>query len=201
MHPHPSGTVVVPNSGQLRHIEFVRDLFALETPPGTRFDFPSSGSVVQNLNRAVRELRGEWAWLQSDDHRFAPDLLLHLLALQAPIVVPLCVKRSPPYRLLVGRETTVEDPHSGRTYPGFVPLNSEDLPAEPFSVEIAGTGGMLVRREVFDAIGYPYFESTDGLYLNEDVEFCRRARAAGFQILCDPTARLGHISSVPVWAT
>jgi GT2 family glycosyltransferase len=177
----------------------VRDLFALDKPEGTLVVFPSSGSVVQNLNRALREMRGEWAWLQSDDHRFAPDLLHRLLSHEADVVVPLCVKRSPPYRLVVGTETTVTDEHTGRRYPGFVPLDREALPSEVFPVEIAGTAGMLIRRHVLDAVGYPYFESTDGLYLNEDVEFCRKVRATGLEVLCDPNAALGHVSSVPVW--
>jgi GT2 family glycosyltransferase len=193
------GTIIVPNPGMLRHIEFVRDLFRLDKPAGTEVVFPSSGSVVKNLNNAVRELHGEWAWLQSDDHRFGPDLLNRLLAHEADIVVPLVVKRSPPYGLVVGSETTVTDELSGRTYPAFVPLDQDALAGSPFSVEMAGTAGMLIRRRVFDALGFPYFESTDGLYTNEDIEFCRRARAKGFEILCDPNARLGHIVSTPVW--
>jgi GT2 family glycosyltransferase len=195
------GTIVVPNSGLLRHVEFVSDLFALHKPEGTRVVFPSSGSVVKNLNNAVRELHGEWAWLQADDHRFAPDLLTRLLSHEADVIVPLCVKRSPPYELVIGNEVESTDSLTGRVYPGFLPAAPEGLPPDVFSVEIAGGAGMLIRRHVFDAIGYPYFESTDGLYTNEDLTFCQRVRAAGFEILCDPQARLGHISSVPVWPT
>lgn len=195
------GTIIVPNSGLLRHVEFATDLFRLDKPEGTRVVFPSSASVVKNLNNAIRELHGEWAWLQADDHRFAPDLLTRLLSHEADVIVPLCIKRSPPYALVIGNEETITDEHSGRTYPGFVPLDPEDTPHEVFPVEVAGSAGMLIRRRVFEALGYPYFESTDGLYTNEDITFCQRVRAAGFEILCDPHARLGHISSVPVWPT
>lgn len=195
------GTIIVPNAGHLRHIEFVRDLFALEKPEGTRVVFPSSGSVTQNLNRALRELHGEWAFLLADDHTLPRDLLVRLLALEAEIAVPLCVKRTPPHQLVVGTETEILDIHSGRRYPAYTPLPLGSVPDEPFPVEIAGTGGMLIRRFVLDAIGgYPWFESSDGLYLNEDIEFSRKARRAGFRIICDPHSRLGHIASVPVWA-
>lgn len=193
-----AGIIITPNSGQLPHIEFVRSLFALEVPAGTRFLFPSSGSVVQNLNRS---LVGEfdWAWLLAPDHVFQSDILTRLLAQMSDIIVPLCVKRSPPHQLVIGSETTVTDETSGREYPGYLPLGLDDLDDRVFSVEIAGSAGMLIRRGVFDAIGAPYFESTDGLYLNEDVEFCRRVRAAGYEINVDPAARLAHIVPVPVW--
>jgi GT2 family glycosyltransferase len=48
---------------------------------------------------------------------------------------------------------------------------------------------MLIRRSVFEAAGLfdeAYFFSF------EDVEFSLRARAAGFQVLCVPEARVWH---------
>lgn len=193
-----TGRIITPNAGSLPHIEFVRDLLALDAPEGTEYLFPSSGSVVQNLNRA---LQGEfaWAWLLAPDHRFHPDLLTRLLAREADVVVPLCVKRSPPHQLVIGDETSVRDTSTGREYPAYTPLALDRVPDTPFTVEIAGSAGLLVRKHVLDAIGFPYFESSDGLYLNEDVVFSQRVRRAGFQILCDPHAHLAHIASVPVW--
>ena len=43
----------------------------------------------------------------------------------------------------------------------------------------------------------PYFE-TYGKQ-NEDLEFCRKIRNAGFKIHCDTGAHLGHIAQVIVW--
>lgn len=168
-------------------------------PRDTEFLFPSGGSVVQNLNRALYGRQFDWAFLLAPDHRFGAGLLNQLLAHGAPIVVPLCVKRSAPYPLVIGRETTTRDEKTGREYPAYVALGLGDTPSSPFTVEVAGNAGALIRREVFDALGYPYFESTDGLYVNEDVTFSLRARAAGFDILVDPDARLAHITHVPVW--
>ena len=42
---------------------------------------------------------------------------------------------------------------------------------------------MLVKRHVLEAIGEPYFE-TFGKQ-NEDLEFCRKIRNAGFKIHVD----------------
>ena len=194
------GTIIVPTTGLIRHTEFAHSLERLVRPEGTRVHYPTSGSVVTNLNRAIRMLPSEheWVWLLGDDHVFDPHLLSRLLEHDAPIVVPLCAKRSAPYRLVCGGETTTFDEHTGREYPALEPLALEDVPAAPFTVELSGTAGMLIRRQVLRAIGDPWFESTDGLYLNEDFTFCQKARAHGFEILCDPEAWLGHIGSMRI---
>lgn len=203
---YPPGLIVVPNSGMLRHTQFVADLFACDKPVGTQVSFPQSGSVVQNLNRSLMEMRQnwpwlEWAWLQSDDHAFPKNLLLKLLDHEAPIVCPLIVRRSRPDQLVFGREIETVDGPTGRTYPAYESTCLADIPDEPFTVEICGTGGMLVRSEVLDAVGFPYFESTDGVYLNEDIEFSRKVRAVGFEIKVDPACRMAHLMTLPVWPT
>jgi hypothetical protein len=62
-----------------------------------------------------------------------------------------------------------------------------------FEVDAAGSAGMLVRREVLDTIGDPWFESTNGTVLNEDVIFCRKARAAGFRVFATADVVMGHL--------
>ena len=203
---YPPGLIVVPNTGLMRYTQFVADLFAVDKPVGTQVSFPQSGSVVQNLNRALLEMRTnwpwlEWAWLQSDDHAFSKDILLKLLDHEADVICPLIVRRSRPDQLVFGKATTIRDDATGRIYPAYESSNLDSIPDEPFTVEVAGTGGMLVRREVLDAVGYPYFESTDGLYLNEDIEFSRKVREAGFEIKVDPTCRMAHLMTLPVWPT
>ena len=188
----------------LRYTQFVADLFAVDKPVGTQVSFPQSGSVTQNLNRALLEMRDnwpwlEWAWLQSDDHAFGQHLLTSLLDHDLPVVAPLIVRRSRPDQLVFGREIETVDEPTGRTYPAYESTSLLDIPDEPFPVEICGTGGMLIRREVLDKIGYPYFESTDGVYLNEDIEFSRKVRRAGFEIVVDPACRMAHLMTLPVW--
>lgn len=200
---HPPGLIVIPNSGMLRYTQFVIDLLSVDKPPGSKYAFPVSGSVVQNLNRAIWDVHEtdswSWVWCQADDHAFSPDLLMRLLDHERDVVCPLIVRRSTPHRLVIGKEEVFPDEPSGRTYPGYVALALEDVPDELFTVEIAGTAGMLIRRPVLDAIGYPYFESTDGAYLNEDIEFSRKVRRHGFDIWVDPKARMAHLVTTPVW--
>jgi len=197
------GVIVVPNTGMLRHTQFVADLLYLEKPEGTHISLPTGGSVVQNLNKALVGLENtdlQWCWLQADDHCFPSDLLTRLLSHNLDVVCPLIVRRTGS-ELVFGEETEDVDQHSGRTYPAYKAWGIDDMPSQtdPFPVDIAGSAGMLVRRHVLDAIGYPYFETTDGLKLNEDIVFSKKIRAAGFQIHVDPQARMGHIIATQVW--
>jgi GT2 family glycosyltransferase len=60
---------------------------------------------------------------------------------------------------------------------------------QPFPVDYVTACGMLVRRGVFETIGL--FDADYFMYF-EDADFCRRARQAGFGIMCVPTARMWH---------
>jgi hypothetical protein len=83
----------------------------------------------------------------------------------------------------------------------------DDCPTEPFEVDFAGTGFMLIRREVIVhlAAEADEYEGPNGrvpaLYMtpvhndgfeSEDYFFCRKARESGFKIIGDPSIRLGH---------
>ena len=56
---------------------------------------------------------------------------------------------------------------------------------------------MLIKETRPGAIGEPYFE-TYGKQ-NEDLEFCRKIRNAGFKIHVDCDTLLGHIGNLIVW--
>src|SRR5262245_7326877 len=103
------GTIIVPNSGSIRYAACAQALDRLTKPDGTLTSYPA-GSLTKNLNETIRRLPSHhgWVWLMGDDHVFGNGLLLQLLEHDAPIVVPLCAKRSAPYRLVIGGETTVE---------------------------------------------------------------------------------------------
>jgi len=85
---------------------------------------------------------------------------------------------------------------------------------DPFEVDYAGTGFMLIKREVFETFqekwpGRAHFEgkvddcfswfdcrveNVNGLnlYLSEDYAFCRDARELGFKIMAHPEIKLIH---------
>jgi hypothetical protein len=76
-----------------------------------------------------------------------------------------------------------------------------------FPVVYSGMGFMAIRKEVFDKIKYPYFDSEiitiladDGKVIrdicSEDVSFCKKITNAGYQIMVNTDIRVGHIKSL-----
>src|SRR5262249_40541247 len=55
------------------------------------------------------------------------------------------------------------------------------------------SAGMLIRRDVIDRLGDPWFRSSGGVFLNEDVMFCQRARAQGFRVFATADVTMGHL--------
>jgi hypothetical protein len=186
------------------------NLTAGHVPPGTATSIHQSGSIVENINLGLASMQPEheWAMVIGDDHRMSPDLVVKLLEADKDIVVPLCIRRVPPFMFgIFAEETEYYDERLGRSYPGYKPYQMEDIPTdELFPVVASGSAGMMIKRRVLDDVGFPWFESSDGVFLNEDLEFCRKVRAVrserapdGYEIWCDPSIRMGHIGQMTVW--
>lgn len=183
-----TGTIGVLSSDLSRYADFSVALLHQQTPPGAKLIWTKGADVVGNMNRMVAGMEGDWLWILGDDHVFAPGLLLSLLKRDVDVIVPLCLKRTPPYDPVVYAEQNEDG-----DYVAFVDLPEHGL----VPIHAAGSAGMLVKRHVIEAIGGPVFESHGGL--NEDLTFCAKVRAAGFQIWCDVDAFLGHIGLVSIW--
>ena len=182
-----SGTIGV-MSGEFIHADFAISLFHHQAPPGTRLVWPKGVDIVGNMNTMVRKMHGEWLWVMGTDHVMDFDLLQRLLSHDVDVVVPLCLKRSPPYDPVVYSHQNEKGEYVGYN----------DLPEHGLvPVHAAGTAGMVIRRHVLDAFEDPVFESHGGL--NEDLTFCAKVRDAGFGIWCDVDAPLGHIGQISVW--
>lgn len=132
----------------------------------------------------------EWLWFMDDDHAFPPSLLQMLLRHDLPLVVPVCLMRTAPFTPVTFTDEV--DADNGKYLPAYLP----GMPDEGL-IELAGGGcaGMLIRREVLEAIEPPWFEYT---HVSEDLIFCEKAKAAGFKLYCDLSARLGHITTATV---
>lgn len=206
MSEHPPGAIIVPVADHLRYTQFFTSFEGMWKPAGSALSIPRSSAITHSLNHALYTMpeECEWALLMGDDHVLGPDLLKNLLDMEVDVAVPLCVKRSPPYQLVIfdspGEEDFV-DPETGRIYPMYSCWEYDKVPEEPFKVYAAGSAGMLIRRRVLEALEKPWFESTDGASQNEDLAFCMKLREAGFDIWCNPKEILGHISEVVLWPT
>ena len=74
----------------------------------------------------------------------------------------------------------------------------------PFQVAGCGMACTMISteiiREVQSRYGNPFDPAViDGITFGEDTAFCWRASQCGYEIWCDPTARVGHIAHVPIW--
>jgi GT2 family glycosyltransferase len=153
--------------------------------------------VTENLTEVIRQLRpeDEWVWILGDDHVWESDCLTRLLDAidenpDVDVLVPLVTKRNPPWHLVLFHEAGVYDDG----LPRWQPLGWDEIPERGvFEVDAAGSAGMLVRREVLDRIGDPWFESSGQVILNEDVMFCMKARAHGFRVFATANVTMGHL--------
>ncbi len=119
----------------------------------------------------------------------------NLLALDADI----CTGLYPLYLLEHGFTWSVTD----------VDRNSlsmyEPLPTEPFETKSAGAGCLLIRRQVLEDIGWPYFKmiyqpkwENDGNAIKsmEDMYFFDKAIECGYKIIADPREVCKHYNSI-----
>jgi hypothetical protein len=176
-----------------RHSSFTVDLESLELPEGTRkkFDYGPNGPRARNdVVRYALEVAGaQWIWFIDDEHSFPPEIVRVLLSHDEPIVCPIVIDRVDPFYPLS---------YTGVSRAGNrLPLLLDDVtgPGTMMEITSAHTNGMLVRREVFEALGKTWwFEEDDP---EDELSFCDRARAAGFGAFVDTSMRLGnHCSAV-----
>lgn len=162
----------------------------LQKPANARLEYLIGGDWCGARNDLVRQViedEHDWLWFMDDDHAFAPNMLERLLAHNLPLVMPICLQRVFPFAPV--QYTS----HNGVAYE---PINPGDHDEPLVEVVAGGCAGMLIRREVLLAVDEPWFEYSDR---SEDIIFCEKARAAGFQLFCDTSIRLGHITTSVVW--
>lgn len=197
------GVVALPTSEIGRFMLFTISLAGTRQPLGSRIHAAASANVTENLNSVIREMLPEegWVWVLGDDHVWPNDTLQVLLAEmdahpEIDILVPLVVKRNPPWVPVLYHKLDQFDENGIqllRTY-AFQEIPPEGV----FEVDAAGSAGMLIRREVLDTLGDPWFNSTPDkegrqVVLNEDITFCLRAREAGFRVWATTAATMGHL--------
>jgi len=132
------------------------------------------------------------------DIQFTPDDVAKLWNLQKGVgcgVYPM-KQEGAPYAAWVGGKLLVD----------------KDMAKEPFKVDYAGTGFMIIHREVFVRLqkahpewkyeesygeAWAFFQDPieEGIHLSEDYFFCKRYREIGGEVWMDPRVRLKHVGS------
>lgn len=194
-----SGHVGIIANDAGRYTMFPVCLSQLHHPPNTGILWRLTSDRIVGRNGVVKvalEEGSEWVLFLDDDHAFPPDILHRLLAHDRPIVGALYLQRQTPFGpIAYDRKDENGDYHQ-------VDLRTIDPDGGLLEVAACGTGGMLIRSEVFHAIleaspGEPVFEHGRA---SEDMIFCDKARELGFPIYIDPSARMGHLSMASCWA-
>lgn len=71
--------------------------------------------------------------------------------------------------------------------------------SEPFFVDAGGAGCLLIRRDVFDKVHYPWFrwiENEDGSQMSEDIFFFAKCNEVGLTCIADPSVLVKHFKTM-----
>lgn len=186
----PGGGMIAVLCGEMmRYAHFFMTFMVLERPEGTRPFIEPGLDIFKQCNDAIdaaRQAGSEWLWIMGDDHVFDSNILMRLLAHDVDVVVPHCLQRSAPFNPVVYKGELEDGRHEVYV----------DLPEHGLTeIYAAGSAGMLISKRVIDAVPAKPFTSSRG-HINEDLEFCRHVREAGFQIHCDVDTPLGHVGTM-----
>jgi FkbM family methyltransferase len=177
-------------------VETFKSIYDLEVPEGYTVDFQYFFGY--NIDQ-VRNLIAKWIvdgydYLFSVDYdvSFPKDTLKRLLAHDVDLVSGLYIQRKHDQHTL---EIYGWDEHGGVTNVAYEKIAGRGL------VPIAGCGFgcVLIKRRVFEGIGYPWFVYHSALShhetVSEDVDFCTKAHAKGFKMFADTTLLVDHHGS------
>lgn len=191
---YPPGVVAVLSSDLSRYAWFSMSLQRQLRPTGSEDRWEVGMWVSGAVNTLFRRLppQAQWVQLWADDHKFDCDVLLQLLSHDKPLVAPFCPLRLPPMDPSIFRDTP----------DGFVPVRLEELDGKSGLLQVDATGGpgMVIRREVLEAVGDPWFETnpTSRVFPQEDLYFSRKVREAGYPIYVDLDCPIDHITPMAI---
>jgi hypothetical protein len=145
-----------------------------------------SSSIAANRNGLLSDFLAnkslEWILFLDSDMTPEPGTACRLLSHNVDVVGALYYSRD------------------GKYTPMYGELQGEQVETSATGlrkVEWVGTGCMLIRRKVFEAMQPPYMEFL-APGLGEDVFFCRKARQLGFNVYVDTALCAGHMTALPI---
>ncbi len=173
---------------------------AAYVPKGTNLRWRLTSDRILGRNGLAQEAveqEKDWLLFIDDDHVFPTNICSRLLSHDVGVVGSLYLQRQKPF-IPIAYMAKTEDQR-------YIPLDLTLCePDELVEVVAVGTGGMLIRTEVFHRMRevwpkpdpYPYFEHG---VASEDLIFCDKAREMGFPVYVDTGIRLGHMMPSSVW--
>lgn len=150
----------------------------------------------QSIRDALADSQVSHLFFLDDDMRFPADTIDRLLAHNLSMVSGLNVIRVPPYQRVIflpHGDTDLEGNHD------FYPRNH--VPDVGVIKGRGGKTGLLVKREVFEAMTDPWFTVNQWHreHIQEDLFFHHKAEEAGFTSMIDCSLKFGHSHGVTVY--
>lgn len=154
------------------------------------------GNVSHNRNTIARQAvadKSDYLMFIDNDMMFPSDGILRLIDCGKDIVAAPYNQRALPQTDNSVRISTVKlvDKHNE--------LVGGTVPTEVATVGGVGTGFMLIKTGVFEKMNSPWFvdyEDEHHEFHGEDVNFCVKARAIGYEIWINPHIEIQHISEI-----
>lgn len=164
--------------------------------PFVRVPYQDSAKCRNDMGRALLDdTTGLTHLVMLDiDHAHAPDTVYRLCKAVG----------EHPDRLVVGglnfRRSAPHDPCVFAADANGQYLAVAAWPQSPFRVEIIGSGCIIIAREVFERIEFPWFYRDFGTLAEpknagDDVNFSLKCRASGIDLWCDPTISSPHLAA------
>ena len=197
------GTICVASGDLARYSRFCNSMMQLWAPPETQTRWSCGLNVAANFNHCIRNMEGDWVWIMGDDHVFAPDTLMRLLKHDVDVVVPIVIRRQPPFIpvLFKRRVPNSTSPQGTFPYLKWGELPQHGLIGMEEGLYVAGSAGMLIRKRVLDLVGDPWFEvgQCGREVINEDAHFCEKIAALGIELHADMDTWMGHVTPMTIW--
>lgn len=196
------------NSVEPRAYQFAMSLVSSSSKNG--YPVMQIGVTERTLIHSARNILAEgflaseceWAfWLDSDmvlPSNTIPVMMKRAKELKAEFLTGVYYQRIGEHRPLVltripGKEYKDEYGHSN--------VNPPERYKDPFCVDCAGFGCVLMHRSVLEKLKKPYFKylfSDDGHDISEDFYFCVQAKKAGIKLWAIPELQCFHIGQAPL---
>jgi GT2 family glycosyltransferase len=214
------GVIGIP-AQDMSYTAFWKSYVGLEKPNGSVLICTENVLTAVARNQIVKGMlkypRAEWLFFMDSDMLFPARALRHLLKRferdhkpHVDIVGGAYFQRFEPHELIAYQHVGGELPYRPLTpeWIEYVRSHRDSLPLDGrftgriigsdglMEVDGIGTGCLLIRRKVFEAMAEPWFSYRDEG--SEDLYFCREAKRAGFKIHLDRGLVCGHVNRIVV---
>jgi hypothetical protein len=196
--------------------QYVTSLFRTQLKGALAFHTLVGQAIEIGRNRIVETFlanKMDYLLMHDSDATWHPGAVQRLVERGLPVVTGVIFKRSLPTVPTIGRDVGPSPSDERNHLYSFADTinqiqrvvvrekigpetpNELLLPKHPDDLqEIDGCGAhfCLIRRDVLETIGKPWYRAT-GTNAGEDFDFCRRVKAAGFPLYVDYSVFTGHV--------